>query len=450
MRTPRVPLVVSTIAQVFLISVAPCISDPLTVNRSVSLPPGCTDFYAYDGKTALGGNNEDFNNPMTYVWFVPGSEGRFGRVYFGYDDFLIQGGVNDQGVFFDGLALPYKAMPKTRSLPHFPGGDLALFDEILSRSSTVQDVIDLTSRWTRVAGEYAQYLFGDRFGDSVIIDGNTILRKQGSFQLATNFRLVDTPDPPYPDARCQTVSDMLSSARTYDVDLFRRALDAAHAEGGAPTLYSQVYELQTGKIPLYQYHDFQHEVVLDIASELAKGPHVVAISSLFPKNAEMDRWAAEQIALWKAGYEGSIDSRVNPVSLAWMQGRYLLREDANNPSVGISLRGRRLYLERADEEPAELFPSGSRSVFHHYFNGMDLTLTFARNLWGQATGAQGAFGFKPYGINIPYHLSRPGVLSYAWSLTATVGGACVVLIGLGLLILVARRRACRRERRTVR
>src|SRR5690349_21529785 len=67
--------------------------------------PGCTVFYAADGQTALGGNNEDFNNPHTLAWFIPASPGRFGRVYFGYDDYIPQGGLNDQGVFFDGLAL---------------------------------------------------------------------------------------------------------------------------------------------------------------------------------------------------------------------------------------------------------------------------------------------------------------------------------------------------------
>jgi len=176
-------------------------------------------------------------------------------------------------VFFDGLSLPYKAMPVTSARPHFPSGDLAFFDEILARSANVQDVIDLTSRWNRTAGEYAQFLFGDRFGDSVIIDGDTVLRKQGAFQLATNFRLVDNPNPPYPEARYGTVASMLSRSDHYSVELFRQALDAAHAEGEYPTVYSQVYELKTGIIHLYQFHDFQHEVVLNVAAELAKGFH---------------------------------------------------------------------------------------------------------------------------------------------------------------------------------
>lgn len=64
---------------------------------------------------------------------------------------------------------------------------------------------------------------------------------------------------------------MLSRAEQYTVGLFREALNLAHAEGDAPTLYSRVYELNTGIIHLYQYHDFEHEVVFNLADELAKG-----------------------------------------------------------------------------------------------------------------------------------------------------------------------------------
>lgn len=413
-----------------------------SLGPSVHPLPGCTTFYGYDGQNALAGNNEDMSNPLIYAWFIPASPGRFGRVYFGYDDFVPQGGLNDQGVFFDGQSLSYKAMPLTSQRPHFPGGDLALVDEILSRSANVQDVLDIVGRWNRLGGEYDQKLFGDRLGNSVIIDGDAILRRQGSFQIATNFRLVEHPNAPWPEGeeRYGTVAGMLSQADHYSVDLFRRALDVSHQEGYSPTIYSQVYELNTGTIHLYLYHDFEHEVVLRLADELAKGPHVVALQDLFPSNSDLDRWAADQVYNWMSGYGEMIDPGIPSGSQAWMSGQYDVLEQADTGPVKIYLEKDQLYMLRPNQLPIALYPADPNTVFHHFLNGMDLTFTFRRNLWGQVTGAEGTFKFDPYNISVPYNLTRPGVASYNTSLWITIIVPGILLIVAGSTLVLRRRR----------
>jgi hypothetical protein len=312
-------------------------------------------------------------------------------------------------------------------------------DEIVSHSANVQDVIDITNRWNRLGGEFSQFLYGDRSGNSVIIDGDTILRKQGTFQLATNFRLVDNPNPPYPqgEERYGKVFNMLAQADHFTVDLFEQALDVAHAEGDYPTLYSQVYELKPGKIHLYQYHDFQHEVVLDLADELAKGPHTVMISSLFPRNNDVVYWTAQQVSLWKASYAQLINTNIKPESQRWMSGEYVLQGEAE--PVTIYLERDQLYLQKPNQLPIELYPSDTGTLFHQFFNGMNLTLTFERNLWGQATGAQGTFSFDPYEIAVPYDLTRPGALSYNTSVLVSIAGVSIVLLLFGFLRFVMRR-----------
>jgi hypothetical protein len=401
---------------------------------------GCTTFYGYDGQVALAGNNEDFINPLMYAWFIPASDGRFGRVYFGFDDFIPQGGLNDQGVFFDAEALPYKAMPETSQRPHFPGGDLSLIDEVLSRSVNVQDVIDITSQWNNPAGEYGQNLFGDRYGDSVIIDGDSILRKQGPFQIATNFRLVDNPSSPWPEGeeRYGVVSEMLANADHYTVDLFRQALDVSHAEGLTPTLYSQVYELTTGTIHLYLFHDFEHEVVINLADELAKGPHVVEIRSLFPENRELELWADDQLNNWHARYQGLINSSIEPASLAWMSGDYDVVSEPDSGPVRIFIEEDQLFMLRPNQLPIALYPLSTDSVFHHFLNGFDLTFTFHRDANGQVIGADGSFSYDAYSISIPYDLSQPKDLSATANTWIAVAGFALVLFGL-LTFLIRKR-----------
>jgi len=45
----------------------------------------CSVFFAFDGKSALAGDNEDyFDHPLSQMWTVPRTENSFGAVYFGF------------------------------------------------------------------------------------------------------------------------------------------------------------------------------------------------------------------------------------------------------------------------------------------------------------------------------------------------------------------------------
>jgi hypothetical protein len=421
-----------------------CIAAAAPVQAKPALPPlprpGCTTIYASDGQTVLAGNNEDFNDPLTRVWFIPASSGKYGRVYFGYDDYIPQGGLNDQGVFFDELALEYKPTPLTDQLPPYPGGSLSFVDHILATSANVQDVIDLRTQWYRPVGEYSQQFFGDRFGDSVIFDGDTVLRKQGAFQIATNFRLVEHPDPPYPEERYGVITDMLSNADHFSVDLFRQALDAAHAEGDYPTIYSQIYELETGIIHLYQYHDFEHEVVLNLADELAKGPHTLTIASLFPENPEYEQWADQQVQQWQAGYMQDVNEQIEPSSLVWISGQYDSPDESEIDPVKIYLENDQLYLQKPYTLPIELYPTSADTVFHRFLDGLQLTLIFQRDQQGQATGAQGSYSLAAYSFELPYQLTRVAEISGTtpWRIWA-VGALLGLVVFCGVLWLVRKR-----------
>lgn len=408
----------------------------------LSLPgQGCTTFYASDGQVALGGNNEDFNNPLTLVWFIPASQGRHGIVYFGFDDYIPQGGLNDEGLFFDGLALEYKEMPLTSQRPEYPAGMIALLDQVLATSTNVEDVIEFYSQWKGPAGELYQQLYGDSFGNSVILDGDTVLRKQGDFQIATNFRLIDHSDTPYPDERYGVVSSMFTAASQLNVELFRQMLDAAHQEGDFATVYSQIYELNEGIIHLYQFHDFRREVVLNLADELAKGPHVMTIASLFPTDPEYEQWTANKVQQWKTTYQSEINTEVDPANLAWMSGQYIMQEEAEAGPVKVYLENSQVYLQKPNQLPIEMYPSSPTSVFHHFYNGEDLVLTFQRGKAGRASAAEGAFSFEAYNINLPSHLTRIDVPSSGYTLPYIVGGLVLAVILISAILWLVRKRS---------
>jgi hypothetical protein len=397
---------------------------------------GCTVFYAASGDLALAGNNEDSFSPLTRAWFIPASDGRYGRVYFGYDDLSPQGGLNDQGLFFDGLSLPYKALGDSAQKPAFPGGPLAMFDEAMARSATVDEALVYYEKYSRTGLEGGQLFFGDKAGNSAIVEGDAIIRKKGAYQIATNFRQSENPDPPYFCGRYNTADERLSQAGSYSVELFRQILDATHQDQKyVQTVYSQVYDLKKGLIYLYLFHDFENGIVLNLADELAKGPHMVSVASWFPKNQGYAQWTLQLVDQWKPFYAYKIDAAVKPASLNSLVGEYRIEGDASASPARIYLEKDQLYLQKPNELPLELYPDSASTVFHPFYNNLELKLAFQRNLLGQVTGAQAKMVYSEDEIVKSYTLNKTWALSnnqIPWL------ALLIVLIILTFLVFVIR------------
>jgi len=129
----------------------------------------------------------------------------------------------------------------------------------------------------------AQLMFTDKSGDSAILEGDHVLRKQGDYQITTNFYQSERRAKPYP-WRYATIDGMLSAGTVPTVDDFRGILAASHQEGRISTIYSNIYDLKAGLVHLYHFHNFEEVVTIDLAAELAKGRHEVEIASLFPES----------------------------------------------------------------------------------------------------------------------------------------------------------------------
>jgi hypothetical protein len=400
---------------------------------------GCTVFHAASGDLALAGNSEDSYNPLTRAWFIPASDGRYGRVYFGYDDLGPQGGLNDQGLFFDGLSVPPKAPVASAQKPAFPGGALAMIDEAMARSATVDEAVAFFERYSRPGLEAGQLFFGDKAGNSAIVEGDAIIRKKGSYQIATNFRQSEFTDPPYPCDRYNTADERLSQAGSYSVELFRQVLDATHQDHSVQTVYSQVYDLKKGLITLYLFHDFQNGVVLNLADELAKGPHMASVASFFPKNQAYDQWSSQQIDQWKFLYAYKIDAAVSPASLGSLVGEYRVEGGASAAPVRIYLEKDQLYWQKPNELPLELYPDSAGTVFHRFYNNTELKLAFQRNVLGQVTGAQAKLVYSEIETIDSYTLNKSGALSASQIPWLALLIALIILTILGFVI--RRRRA---------
>lgn len=276
---------------IILITFIPSHTKQNIKTQPVSFPGSCTTLFATIGNTLLFGNNEDYNNPQTYIWVVPSSEDSYGGVYFGYAAGRPQGGINEKGLAFDGLAIPPYPMNDHPELPDVSLYSTHLWREIMGKSATIDEAIDIAMQYNWADPTPHQVLFADRGGNAAVIGPGingeiSVTRKSpgDGFLVATNFNLSD-PEVTETDWRYDTAANMLANVQLEDdltVELFQKILDSVHVEGDVNnTLYSNIFDLNTGTVYLYFWHQFSEVITLDVEEEIAKASPVRQIRDLF-------------------------------------------------------------------------------------------------------------------------------------------------------------------------
>jgi len=343
----------------------------------------CTAFIAYRGDTVFAGNNEDYINPLTKVWFEPRVHGKygkvyFGRVYFGFDNFWSQGGMNDQGLFFDGFATRTKKIKNSIHKPKYPAN---LIDKVMAECATVNEVLRIFDRYNLQFMEKFMLMFADKTGDSIIIEGDAVVRKNGRYQIVTNFYQSEVKDGSYPCERYKIAMKMLEEHSDLSVDYFRQILAAVHTEGDfINTLYSNIYDLKRKRVYLYYFHNFENEVVIDLEDELKKGKHSYDLASLFPKT-----FIADSFLNTYKKRKAIVSAEVNPKIYDDYIGIYEMPSDLEpNTAIAITKRGNKLYGFYPELPSHELLPTSSNQFLNISKSGV-VKVTFEKGKPGHVS-----------------------------------------------------------------
>ena len=336
----------------------------------------CTAFLMKSGKKVLVGNNEDGSNPETRILTVPaGEKGSFGRICFGYDDLSAQGGLNEKGLWFDAFGLPAEPTYPVRG-EIYPGD---LQDLLLAECATVNDVLAMLKKYNRSQMTRYQWMFGDRDGNSIIVEADTIIRRQGDFQVVTNFRNSKFPSGKgYECGRYQAATKLLGNCREANLQTMRKILSDTHSEGQDPTQYSYVADLTNGLIYVYHFHNFENLVVFDLRKELAKGSRVYNISALFPTTVAAESfawWARKSLTdLKKSRFFGAFNFETLPDYC----GNYLILkpEVMLNQVITVSKGDTTLNLQLNGGGYYELVPDSPDSFSMLGYGGLDFKCRF--------------------------------------------------------------------------
>ena len=266
----------------------------VSVVNSVS---ACTGFTASDGEKVLVGANLDWSqNFDMYMHFFPAEEGKYGRVIIDFKfpmdmepypndpDWIVpKEGMNDQGLFYSVFLAPHLVPENSNDKPIFYSDDPDYYDHAfyaycLAKCTTVAEVLDVFDDYNLVGMADFQCFVADRNGDSVVIEGDEIIYREGDFQVVTNFYLSQNPDPPYPCTRYRTAVSMLEDMNDLSVDYFRSICDATHVK---TTVHSNVYDLRQEIFYVNYNNNFEKTLEFDLNEELAKGERRIHIGSLF-------------------------------------------------------------------------------------------------------------------------------------------------------------------------
>jgi hypothetical protein len=227
----------------------------------------CTIFVLTDANRTLFFNNEDYSNPATRIWFVPGSKEYYGVAYLGFDNDWAQGGVNTAGLAFDWVAGFEEQYAPDQKLIKARGKNPS--ERMLESCATVSEAIAFYQKYQEPSFSYARIMIADKSGASVIIgarngqlyfDTSNQSRGFGYGEKALNQLLAKAPKP--------TLQSGLP------------ILQACLQQGQYATKYSSVYDLRSGEIFLTLPGSQEADIKINLVNELKKGGHYYDMPAL--------------------------------------------------------------------------------------------------------------------------------------------------------------------------
>ncbi len=249
---------------------------------------GCSIIKITKNGITVVGNNEDQMNPNTRIWFEPGKKGIYGVVYVGFDNLYPQGAMNEVGLFFDACTQSFRPVLNTNGKLKISA--LELEKKIMQECITVNEVKDLISRYNIDFWASAVLRFVDKTGKYLYVDGDSLIIGEKDYFVQTNVR-------PYENKKCwrfEKATRLLQNSYNADINYCKSIMDSIHQEkksGG--TIYTTIYDLNSGKVYLYYFYNYNNVITFDLKEELKKGHRVLNMSDLFPNNAVGQKYYTE-------------------------------------------------------------------------------------------------------------------------------------------------------------
>jgi len=257
----------------------------LTLFLGILLNPSkseaCSVLYYKDlvtGKIYAVNAEDYFLDVDAYIQIEPKSRKKFARLWYGWNNFA-QGGINEEGLFFDAAVTPEQEKIKGYGNPKRNLGD-----KILAYASTVEEALEILEN-EKIALNKSHLLFGDKKGRAVVVEWVKGERKLhwivDNKLVMTNFLLSESNAGNYPDFRYKSILDRIDELESSGEEInlnkigntFGQAVQPARKDennrlGG--TVYASFIDITDNKFILSYRLSNEDVIKLDLAVEFAK------------------------------------------------------------------------------------------------------------------------------------------------------------------------------------
>lgn len=229
----------------------------------------CTVVIAWQGDRVIVGNNEDWFDTNAKYWYEPARKNEsYGSVFFGFkkDGKFAQGGMNEKGLFFDGLYIDKVKLKKETRFGK-KAAPTHVFKKMLHEAATVEEALEYLSHFFIPFIKSAQMVIADQHGDYAVINVNGVTRRKlpkEQYVVISNFPAENITPGAEQLPEYHTACELLESNQPYSVDLITQVLDVTHQQGEVKSVYSNVFDLTSLKIYNYYLYDYGHSHVIDL------------------------------------------------------------------------------------------------------------------------------------------------------------------------------------------
>jgi hypothetical protein len=259
----------------------------------------CSMYKTTLGDKTMVGTNEDAWRTSPHIWFEAAKFETYGCCFtgsreIGVNKYAAQSGMNEHGLTFSRLASfhPERKKSNSKNLKLIENPDQFLM-EIMRSCKSIDEVYACLDQFDRSCFLEDVFVYIEPSGNYLVVEPYQLVRGSDPSYVQSNFCPSITEEKDRRKlVRYRKGQDILSKQLDTSLTFCSALSDEMHVcrdKIGDGTLLSIIWNTKDLKMTLFFYHEFSKGVSFDLMTELAKGDHLLEISSLFPKNDEFEQ-----------------------------------------------------------------------------------------------------------------------------------------------------------------